>query len=136
MKLNDGQMIPDFVSNALDNKDLVILGDKDFTTAICYVSDVVDAALKLMESNINKPINIGSDIDINLTDVAQKIIDLTKSKSKITYSESILFMTPLCIPDLNRASNELGWLPIVTLENGFKKTIHDLMASKGLLSVT
>ena len=135
MKLNDGQMIPDFIYSALENKDLTILGDKNFTTAICYVSDVVDAALKLMESDINKPINIGSDIDVNLTNLAQKIIDLTKSRSKIVHSESILFMTPLCIPDLNLASNELGWLPVVTLENGFKKTIHDLMASKGLLSV-
>lgn len=136
MQLNDGQMIPDFISNALENKNLVILGDENFTTSICYVSDVIDATLKIMNLDISEPINIGSDISINITNLAQKIINLTKSKSKISYSKSILFMTPLCVPDLTKASSLLGWLPIVTLENGLKKTIHDLMANKGLLSIT
>ena len=135
MQLNDGQMTPDFIYNALENKDIKILGDKNFTTALCYVSDVIDATLKLMESDIKQPINIGSDMNINLTDLAQKIINLTQSSSKIVYAESIAFMTPLCIPDLTMASSELRWLPIITLENGLKKTIHDLMASKGLLSI-
>jgi len=66
--LNDDQMIPDFIRDALDNKDLNIFGDKNFSSSFCYVSDVVDAAIKMMESDLAGPINIGSDIDINLTD--------------------------------------------------------------------
>ncbi|MCX6800263.1 MAG: NAD-dependent epimerase/dehydratase family protein [Candidatus Falkowbacteria bacterium] len=135
MKLNDGQMIPDFVQNALDNKDLVVIGDENFHTSICYVQDVVDAAIKFMETDIDTPINIGSDVDINITELAQKIINLIGSTSKITYSSSLLFVTELPLPDMAKAARDLSWIPIVTLENGLKKTIHDLMASKGLREI-
>ncbi len=132
MKLDEGLMIPDFISNALDNKDLVILGDKDFSSSFCYVSDVVDASLKIMETDLTGPLNIGSDVDINVTDIAQKIINALESKSKITYADKFLFMTPLCLPDIAKARNDLGWMPIVTLEKGLEKTIEDLRASKML----
>ncbi len=132
MKLDEGLMIPDFISNALDNKDLMILGDKDFSSSFCYVSDVVDASLKIMETDLTGPLNIGSDVDVNVTDVAQKIISTLGSKSKITYADKLLFMTPLCLPDIAKARNELGWMPIITLEKGLEKTIEDLRASKML----
>ena len=132
MKLDEGLMIPDFISNALDNKDLVILGDKDFSSSFCYVSDVVDASLKIMETDLTGPLNIGSDVDVNVTDVARKIISALGSKSKITYADKLLFMTPLCLPDIAKARNELAWMPIVTLEKGLEKTIEDLRASKML----
>ncbi len=132
MKLDEGLMIPDFISNALDNKDLVILGDKDFSSSFCYVSDVVDASLKIMETDLTGPLNIGSDVDINVADIAQKIINALESKSKITYADKLLFMTPLCLPDITKARNDLGWIPVVTLEKGLEKTIEDLRASKRL----
>ena len=136
MKLKDAQMIPDFVYNALENKDLVVIGGKNFRTSVCYVRDIVSAAIMLMEADVEGPVNVGSDVDINMSDLAQKIIDLTKSQSKIIHSSSILFMTPLPLPDISKAGSELGWIPVVTLENGLKETIHDLMASKGLRHVT
>lgn len=132
MLLNDNQMIPDFIRDALDNKDLVIFGDENFHSSFCYVSDVVDASLKTMESESAGPINIGSDIDVNLTDLAKKIIEKTSSSSKIKYEDPHMFMTPLSLPDIGRASNELGWMPITTLDNGLDLTIEDLRASKGL----
>ena len=132
MKLDEGLMIPDFISNALDNKDLVILGDKDFYSSFCYVSDIVDASIKVMESESAGPINIGSDVDVKVADVAQKIISMLNSKSKITYAEKLLFMTPLCLPNIVKARNELGWMPVMTLEKGLEKTINNLRASKGL----
>ncbi len=135
MKLDDGQMIPDFINNALDGKDLIAIGNKEFKTSACYVDDVVDAAIKLMDLEVNEPINIGSDVDVNIVDLANKVISLTASKSKIVFSSSMLFMTPLPLPDINLAAKLIGWIPVVTLENGLKKTIHDLMASKGLKSV-
>ncbi|MBL7058423.1 GDP-mannose 4,6-dehydratase [Patescibacteria group bacterium] len=135
MKLNDGQLVPDFVVNALDNKDLVVTGDKDFCTSVCYVSDVISASIQLMETEVNGPVNVGSDVDLNLTTLAQKIIDLTGSKSKVIYSSSILFFSPLALPDITKATQELGWIPVVTLENGLKQTVHDLMATKGLRNI-
>ncbi|MBI4811892.1 GDP-mannose 4,6-dehydratase [Candidatus Falkowbacteria bacterium] len=135
MKLDVGHMIPDFISNALSNKDLVVLGDKNFSSSFCYVNDVIDAAVKMMETGLNGPLNIGSDMDINIIEVAEKIIAALGSKSKIAYGEKMIFMTPLCLPDISRAREELGWMPVVTLEKGLEKTIDDLRAAKGLLGV-
>ncbi len=135
MKLNDNQMIPDFVNDALDNKDLTIFGDKNFNSSFCYITDLLDAMIKIMETDILGPINIGSDMDINLTDLAQKIIKMVDSESKIKYEDPRLFMTQLCLPDINKASEELGWMPVVTLEKGLERTINDLRANKGLKRV-
>jgi UDP-glucuronate decarboxylase len=135
MKLDDDQMIPDFIRDSLDNKDLTVFGNKDFSSSFCYVSDVVDAAMKIMETDISGPFNIGSDIDFNLTDLAEKIIKITGASSGVAYAEEKLFMTPLCLPDITKAREELGWMPVVTLEKGLEKSIEDLRASKGLKGV-
>jgi len=133
MKLNDDQMIPDFVNNALDNEDLVILGDESFTTSFCYVSDCIDAVVRMMEySNIEGAVNIGSDRDVRLVDLAQMIIRMIGSKSEIAYASANMFMTPLCLPNINKARDRLGWMPIMTLEKGLEKTIAYLRASKDL----
>jgi UDP-glucuronate decarboxylase len=133
MKLNDGQMIPDFIVAALDNRDLLIQGDEKFSSSFCYVSDVIDASRKIMEHDYTGPVNIGSDQDVNLTELANKIIKMTGSKSKVTYQEKQLFYTELSLPNTDLARNELGWLPIMTLEKGLEKTIYDLRASKGIV---
>src|SRR3989339_250076 len=132
MKLNDGQMIPDFVNNAIDDKNLEVYGDNNFSSSFCYIDDCIDAVLKIMDSDINSPINIGSDIEVKLTDVAQKIITILESESKIEFIKEKFFVTPLCLPDIGMARTEIGWMPVVTLEQGLKKTIYELRASKGL----
>ena len=135
MKLNDDRMVPDFVNNALDNKNLTIFGDENFSSCFCYVSDVIDVAVKMMDSKVQGPLNVGSDVDMPIKQMAEKIIELTNSQSQIKYEEERLFMTQLRIPDINEASNQLGWMPIVTLEKGLEKTINDLRASKGLKTI-
>jgi UDP-glucuronate decarboxylase len=135
MKLNDDQMLPDFINNALDNTSLNILGDENFSTSFCYVSDCIDAVIKFMNTDLIGPINIGSDVVVNISDVAAKIIMMLNSKSEILHKEEVLFMKPLTIPDISRARNELGWLPVIPLDKGLEKTIYELRASKGLKSV-
>ncbi|MDP3900118.1 MAG: GDP-mannose 4,6-dehydratase [bacterium] len=135
MPLNDKQMIPDFIFSALENKDLVIYGNQDFHSSFCYVSDVVDGIMKLVETDYQDPVNIGSDVDELLAGVAEKIIKLTDSKSKIVYKDPILFMTPLSVPDITLIKEKFGWLPITTLAKGLERTVEDLRASKGLLGV-
>lgn len=132
MSLDDDQIIPDLISAAVDNRDLVIFGDSKFSSSFCYIEDVVDAVSKIMNSELSGPINIGSDVDVNLTDLANMIIRETESTSKVVYSEKKLFMSELLLPDIFRAKNELAWMPIVTLENGIKKTIFSLQASNRL----
>ncbi len=132
MELDDDQLIPDFVNNALEGRDLVIYGDEKFSSAFCYIDDALDATQKFMETNLAGPLNIGSDVDVNLTDLAKIIIRETGSASKITYAEARLFVSGLRLPDISQAKNALGWMPVVTLENGLKKTIFDISANKRL----
>lgn len=132
MPLDQGHMLPDFISNALDNKDLVIYGDANFASSFCYVNDCLDAIFKMMQSDQFGPINIGSDRDVHVTDMAQQVINMTGSKSNIVYAEKMLFMTPLRLPDISKARDLLGWMPLISLEAGLEKTINDLRANKGI----
>lgn len=134
MALYDGQMIPDFITDALDNKDLVIYGDETFKTSLVYVSDVVDALMKLMATPVGTgPINVGSDLDVSLVDVAQRIIEMTGSASKVRFEAPLLFMSQLGLPDIGKAKDKLGWLPLVQLDEGLKRTIDYTIAHKSLL---
>ncbi len=134
MQSDDDQMIPDFINNALEGKEIVINGDENFSSSFCYIEDVLDAAQKIMSSELAGPINVGSDIDIRLSDVVKTIIQETGSTSQIKYAENLLFLSELMLPDIKLARNELSWMPVVTLENGLKKTIFDIQAHKKLQS--
>jgi len=132
MEADDDQMIPDYINSALDNRDIVINGGESFSSSFCFITDVLDAVEKLMASDQAGPINVGSDVDVNLTNLAEIIIRETGSQSKIVYGEDKLFVSELALPDVHIAKNELGWMPVVTLENGLKKTIFDIKAHKRL----
>lgn len=136
MRLFDGQMIPDFITNALEGKDLVIYGDETFYTSLVYVTDVVEGLIKLMAAPADiGSVNIGSDQDLKLVEVAKMIVELTKSSSQIVFEEPLMFMTPLGLPDLTKVKERLGWIPIVTLGQGLQKTIEYTMANKEILGV-
>jgi len=132
MEFDDDQMIPDFIISALDNKEVVVFGDKNFSSSLCYIDDIIDAVSKFMNTELAGPINVGSDVNVNLTDLVNIILKETDSQSKISYSDDRLFLTELILPDITKAKNELGWMPVVTLENGLKKTIFDIQANKKL----
>ncbi|MFH1029729.1 MAG: NAD-dependent epimerase/dehydratase family protein [bacterium] len=140
MKLSDGHMLPDFVFNALEGKDLVIHGDENFATSLCYVSDIVEALIKMadMENDIG-PVNLGSDQDYKLSFIARKIIEIAKEFSseaknaKIVYDKPLLFMSPLGLPSITKAKEQLGWLPIVTLEKGLRNMVDYVMANKNVI---
>jgi len=130
MKLEDGQMLPDFVFNALENKDLTIYGDENFSSSFCHVSDIIQALIKLMKSGESGPINLGSDIEYKIVDVAKKVIELTGSRSKIIFEKPLLFMTPLGLPDITLAKERLSWFPIKLLEDGIQDAIDYFKANK------
>ncbi len=132
MKIGDGQMIPDFINNALDGKDLLIHGDNSFSSSFCYVSDSVDALTKAMDVDFKGPINIGSDVEIKLEDLANRVISIMGANVKIEYEDHILFMKSLNVPDISKARNELEWMPVISLDKGLEMTIYELRASKGL----
>ena len=135
MPLYDGQMIPDFITDALDGKELELFGDETFRTSLIYVADVVDGMLKLMHAPPEvQVVNVGSDIDLPLLDVAQHIVEMTGSTSKITFKPPLLFMSQLGLPDMTKSKEALGWIPLVTLDDGLKRTIEYTMSHKSLLS--
>ena len=133
MPLFDGQMIPDFVLQALNNMPLIIYGEKGFSTSLCYVKDMVDGLVKLMESEIKDPVNLGSEKECEMVEVAEKIIGLTGSNSKIIFKDPFLFMTPLGLPNITKAKNELAWFPLISIDEGLKKTIEDVKTKRSML---
>lgn len=133
MLLNDGQMIPDFILSALEGKDLIVNGGKDFRTSLVYASDVVEGALKLMKTDNNGPFNLGNPEVHKIVDVATKIIELTESTSKIKFGDQMLFLREGAFPEITKIKDEIGWFPLVTLEDGLKKTIEYTQAHKDLL---
>ena len=137
MPLYDGHMIPDFIIDALDGKPLTIYGDADkkFTTTLAYVTDTVDAIMKLMEQPQDVgPVNIGSDQEVSLEDVAKKIVEMVGSQSTVTHAPPLAFMSVLGLPDLTKVKNTLGWFPLVSLEQGLQKSIEYTIAHRGLIS--
>jgi UDP-glucuronate decarboxylase len=123
MPLFVGHMIPDFIVAALDNKPLVIYGDENFSTTLCYINDVIDACLKMMQSKEAGPYNVGSPREYKISEIAQQIIAMIKSKSTIQYADALIFMSRLGIPDITLAKEKLLWFPIVTLEQGLEETV-------------
>jgi UDP-glucuronate decarboxylase len=135
MALYDGQLIPDFITNALEGKPLEVYGDETFRSSLVYVADVVDGLIKLMQAPKDiGPVNIGSDVDVQIFEVAKQILQMTGTAASIEYKPPLLFLTQLGLPDLTKAKERLGWVPLTTLENGLKETISYTMANRHVLS--
>ncbi len=134
MKLFEGQLIPDFIINALEGKDLIIYGDQSMSTSLCYISDLVDGLVRLMSAAPDvKVANIGGDTIYTYEEVAQKIIDLAGSTSKIIFENPLMFLTRKGLPDLTYSKDVLGWLPLVRLQDGLQKAIDYTVANKEAL---
>jgi len=131
--LFDGQMVPDFVLQALNNKPLVIYGDEKFATSLCYIDDIIQGLIKIMASEELGPFNLGDSNKYFLAELAQQIISLTGSSSSIEFREPLSFMRPLGLPDINLIKQKLEWFPVITLEAGLKKMIDYVKANRILL---
>lgn len=123
MRLNDGRVLPAFVSQALNGEDLTAFGDGSQTRSFCYVSDLVDGIFRLLMSNETNPVNIGNPSEITIMQFAEEIIKLTGSKSKVCFKPLPVDDPKVRQPDITRARNILGWEPKVGREEGLKITI-------------
>ncbi len=133
MPLFEGHMIPDFIVAALDKQPLVIYGDENFSTTLCYISDVIDASLKMMASTEVGPFNIGSSQEYKIVDIAKMILQMTESKSEIRFADPLLFMSRLGIPDINMAKEKLLWFPVTLLQKGLEETVEYAKANKVII---
>ena len=124
MDRNDGRVISNFIVQALQNKPLSIYGDGMQTRSFCYVDDLINGLIKLMEINkIDIPINIGNPNEINVLETAEKIISLTKSSSTISFIPKLADDPQKRNPNIDKAISFLGWRPVIPIDKGLIKTI-------------
>jgi len=126
MHPNDGRVVSNFIVQALKNQDITIYGDGSQTRSFCYVDDLVDGMIKLMNTadSFIGPINIGNPNEFTIKELAQKVIALTHSKSKIVYNKLPEDDPKQRQPNIELAKKVLKWEPKVQLEEGLIKTIE------------
>jgi len=124
MRAKDGRAIPNFIMQALTEKQLTVYGDGSQTRSFCYITDELDGLFKLLMSDENEPVNIGNPEEVPLIEIAKEIISLTKSKSKIVFENLPVNDPKVRQPDISKARERLGWLPKVSREDGLIKTIQ------------
>ena len=123
MRLRDGRAVPAFMSQALRDEDVTVFGDGTQTRSFCYVSDLVDGILRLLESDAHEPVNIGNPHEVTIEQIARTIISLVGSKSRIVYRPLPQDDPKQRKPDITRAQTILGWQPTIGLEEGLAKTV-------------
>jgi len=123
MDRDDGRVVSNFIIQALENKPLTIYGNGEQTRSFCYVDDLVPGLHKLMNSNYLNPINIGNPGEFTIKQLANKILELTNSKSNIIYRELPQDDPVQRRPDISLAKEILNWEPKIHLEQGLVKTI-------------
>jgi len=124
MRINDGRVVPAFISQALKNKPITVFGDGTQTRSFCYCSDLVEGIYRLMMSDYDMPVNIGNPREMTMLEFAKEIIRATGSRSKITFRPLPQDDPKQRRPDITRARKILGWEPKVDLAEGLVKTIE------------
>ena len=123
MRVEDGRAIPAFLSQALKNEDVTVFGDGTQTRSLCYVSDLVEGIYRLMMSNEVNPVNIGNPNEMTIQQLAEEVIKITGSKSRIVHKPLPVDDPKVRQPDITRARTILGWEPKVPLSEGLPKTL-------------
>jgi dTDP-glucose 4,6-dehydratase len=123
MRLNDGRVVPAFVSQALKNKPMTVFGDGTQTRSFCYCSDLIEGIYRLMMSEHWEPVNIGNPHEMTMLEFAREIIRVTASRSRIVYRRLPQDDPKQRRPDITRARKWLGWEPKVPLAEGLERTI-------------
>ena len=125
MHPNDGRVVSNFIMQALKDDDITIYGTGEQTRSFCYVDDLLEGIIRLMnKEELIGPVNIGNPDEFTIKQLAELVIKLTGSKSKIVYRELPEDDPQQRQPDISLAKSELGWEPTIKLEEGLKKTIE------------
>jgi dTDP-glucose 4,6-dehydratase len=124
MRVRDGRAVPAFMSQALRDEDVTIFGSGEQTRSFCYVTDLVEGILRLMESDVHDPVNIGNPHEMTIEEIAKVIIRISGSKSQIVYRPLPEDDPKVRKPDITRARTLLDWEPKVLLEDGLRETLE------------
>lgn len=124
MRIEDGRVIPNFISQALLGKPLTVYGDGSQTRSYCYVDDLIAGLDLLLNSKLNRPVNLGNPNEMTVLELAHLILEMTKSKSRIIYKKLPTDDPKKRCPDITLAKTALGWAPKVALRDGLRETIQ------------
>jgi len=124
MRIDDGRAIPNFISQAIKEEPVTVYGSGSQTRSFCYIEDMVNGIFKLMMSNFNKPVNVGNPGEMSLMAMAEVIIKLTNSKTKIVLKPLPVDDPKVRCPNIDKARKGLGWEAKVDVEQGLEKTIE------------
>jgi dTDP-glucose 4,6-dehydratase len=124
MRAHDGRAIPTFVRQALSGEPITVFGDGGQTRSFCYVDDLVDGILRLAESGEHLPVNIGNPEEFTLLELAEKVITLTASESRIVFEALPANDPKQRRPDITRARELLGWAPRTGLDDGLRMLLE------------
>lgn len=126
MHPNDGRVVSNFIVQALKNEPITLYGEGQQTRSFCYVSDLVEVIIRLMESadEVTGPINIGNPTEFTIRELAEKVVKLSGSKSELTFRPLPSDDPRQRQPDISKARDILGWAPSVQLDEGLTKTIE------------
>jgi dTDP-glucose 4,6-dehydratase len=123
MRAQDGRAIPAFMGQALRGEDVTVFGDGSQTRSLCYVSDLVDGIFRLMMSSTSDPVNVGNPHELTMRALAERIVALAGSSSRIVERPLPVDDPKVRQPDITRARTLLGWEPKVSLEEGLPRTL-------------
>jgi len=126
MHPNDGRVVSNFIVNALKEEDITVYGDGSQTRSFCYIDDLIEGMIGLMNSReeLTGPVNLGNPVEFTILELAQKIIDMMGSPSKIVFRELPQDDPKKRQPNITKALQQLGWEPKVPLDEGLQKTIE------------
>lgn len=126
MHPNDGRVVSNFIIQALKDEPITIYGEGQQTRSFCYVDDMIDGFIRMMETDesITGPINIGNPNEFTIKQLAEEVIELTNSKSQLNYLELPTDDPKQRCPDITKAKQQLNWAPTIQLSKGLKKTIN------------
>ncbi len=125
MNPSDGRVVSNFIVQALQDKEITIYGDGTQTRSFCYVDDLINGMILLMNSQYaSEPVNLGNPVEYTMIDLAKEIIELTNSSSQLTFLPLPENDPIRRKPDISLANNKLGWKPSVDLQAGLKQTIN------------
>ncbi len=123
MRIRDGRAVPNFIAQALRGEEVTVYGDGDQTRSFCYISDLVDGIVRLAESDVNVPVNIGNPAELTILEMAHQIVAATGSTSRIVHNTLPVDDPRVRQPDITLARSRLGWTPRVPLAEGLQETI-------------